>query len=187
MRKLFTFEMVSADGFFEGPHHELNWHMVDDEFHEFSELQLSETDLLLFGRVTYQLMASYWPTAQNDPGVKDKMNNTAKVVFSRTLSKVEWNKTTLFNGNVAAEVARLKKEPGKDIALLGSGEIASLLLKAGLIDEHRIMISPVVLGAGIPLFKNLERSYKLKLLKTRVFTSGNVLLCYQPDNEKIVH
>jgi dihydrofolate reductase len=183
MRKLFLFMMVSLDGFFEGPAHELDWHVVDAEFNEFAARQLDEADMLLFGRVTYQLMASYWPTdlaKTDDPIVTQKMNSLPKIVFSRTLAAADWNNTKLIKENVAAEVARLKQQPGKDLVILGSSNLCISLLRLGLIDELRIMVNPVVLGSGKTLFDGMNSSLKLKLLTTRTFTSGNVLLYYRP-------
>lgn len=175
--------MIALDGFFEGPKRELDWHNVDSEFNEFADRQLSTVDTLLFGRVTYQMMASFWPTAtESDPIIANKMNSLAKLVFSRTLSTVDWNNSRLIKGNIAEEVSKLKNQPGKDIAILGSAAILSALMEANLIDEHRLMIAPIILGAGNPLFSNLERRHPLKLLRSMTFKSGNVLLVYQPDN-----
>lgn len=184
MRKVFLFMMVSLDGFFEGPNHELDWHNVGEEFNEFAIRQLDEIGALLFGRVTYQGMASYWPTPfarENDPVVADKMNNLPKIVFSRTLDKAEWNNSRLVKDNIAEEISRLVKEPGKDLAIFGSSNLAVSLLEMGLIDELRIMVNPIVLGGGTALFDGLKERHKLKLVRTRPFNSGNVLLVYQPE------
>jgi dihydrofolate reductase len=176
--------MIALDGFFEGPKQELDWHNVDEEFHEFAERQLSTVDALLFGRVTYQMMASFWPTAiDSDPVIAGRMNSLPKLVFSRTLNTVEWNNSRLIKGDIAEEVSKLKEQPGKDMALFGSAVVLSALMDANLIDEHRIMIAPIVLGSGNPLFKKMERRHRLKLLRTMTFKSGNVLLVYQPDKE----
>jgi dihydrofolate reductase len=173
--------MVSLDGFFEGPKRELDWHNVDEEFHEFADRQLSTVDALLFGRVTYQMMASFWPNAtKSDPIIAAKMNSLPKLVCSRMLTTVEWNNSRLIKGDIAEEVLKIKNQPGKDIALFGSAGVLSTLMEANLIDEHRIMIAPVVLGSGNSLFKKLERKQPLKLLRTTAFKSGNVLLVYAP-------
>ncbi len=178
--------MISLDGFFEGPKRELDWHNVDKEFHEFAERQLSLVDTLLFGRVTYQMMASFWPTAtESDPMIANTMNSLPKLVFSRTLSAVEWNNSKLMNGDLVEEVSKLKNQPGKDIAILGSAVVVSALMEANLIDEHRIMIAPIILGSGNSLFKNMERRHPLKLLRTTAFKSGNVLLIYKPDDKTV--
>jgi len=186
MRKLFSFNMVTLDGFFEGPNQDISWHNVDAEFNEFAIEQTSTGDTLVFGRVTYQLMASYWPTPdaiKDDPVVADYMNRVPKVVVSRTLKKAEWNNTRLIKDHVAEEITKLKQQPGKDIAVFGSANLLSTLMQLDLVDEHRIMVNPVILGNGNPLFKRTENKLGLKLVRTRTFGNGNVLLCYQPDRE----
>ncbi len=183
MRKLIAFNMVTLDGFFEGPNHDINWHVVDDEFNQFAIEQTSMFGTILFGRVTYQLMASYWPTpaaSTDDPIVAGLMNTLPKVVFSRTLQKAEWNNTRLIKNNIAEEVLKMKQQPGNDLAVLGSANLLSTLMQMDLIDEHWIMVNPVVLGSGNPLFKGVNHQINLKLLKSRTFRSGNVLLYYQP-------
>ena len=186
MGKVFLFMMVSLDGFFEGPNHEIDWHNVDGEFNEFAIEQAKDVGTILFGRRTYELMASYWPTEsamKDDPVVAGMMNNTPKIVFSRTLAEAEWNNTRLVKGNVGEEVSKLKRMPGKDVAIFGSSDLAVSLAKDGLIDEFRIMVNPVVLGGGKRLFEGMEDKLSLKLVKTRTFKSGNVLLYYQPDKK----
>lgn len=186
MRKLFTFNMVSLDGFFEGPNRDISWHNVDDEFNQFAIEQTGSVDTILFGRVTYELMASYWPTTAalaDDPIVADLMNRLPKIVFSRTLQKAEWNNTRLVKNNIAEEIIALKGQPGNNLAVFGSANLISSLHQMNLIDEHRIMVNPVVLGSGTPLFQRIKASTRLKLLKTRTFRSGNVLLYYQPENK----
>ena len=143
-------------------------------------------DTLLFGRVTYQLMASYWPTQsakENDPIVADKMNSIPKIVFSKTLDKAEWNNSRLVKEHIAEEISQLKQQPGRDLAIFGSSNLTASLLQMGLVDELRIMVNPVVLGNGNSLFKGVYEKLNLKLLKTRTFRSGNVLLYYQPDEK----
>jgi dihydrofolate reductase len=175
--------MVTLDGFFEGPNGEIDWHNADEEFNEFAVDQVKSADGLIFGRVTYELMASYWPTpaAQaDDPMVAEKMNTMPKIVFSRTLDKVEWNNTRLVKGDAVKEISQLKQEPGKDLLIFGSADLASSLTKHSLIDEYRIMVNPVVLGKGKPLFKDVKEKLNLRLLKTKTFGNGNVLLYYEP-------
>jgi dihydrofolate reductase len=186
MRKLFVFNLVTLDGYFEGPNRDISWHNVDAEFNEYAIDMLDSVDTLLFGRVTYDLMAGFWPTPdaiKNDPIVAEKMNSLPKIVFSRTLTKVEWHNTRLVKDNIEEEIKKMKTKPGKDMVLLGSGIIMSVLAQSGLIDEYRIMVNPVVLGNGNPLFKGIRDRLKLKLLTTRTFKSGNVLLYYQPVTE----
>jgi dihydrofolate reductase len=183
MRKVFLFMMVSLDGFFEGPDHEIDWHNVDEEFNEFAINQLNELDMILFGRITYEGMASFWPTPfakENDPIVAEKMNTTPKIVVSKTLARADWQNTRLIKEHVSEEIAQLKQQPGKDIAIFGSSDLAVSLLQMGLLDEVRVIVNPVVLGNGKLLFKGLHEQLKLKLLKTHQFNSGNVLLYYEP-------
>jgi dihydrofolate reductase len=185
VRKLFSFNMVTLDGFFEGPSQEIDWHNADEEFNEFAIEQTSSVDTLLFGRVTYQLMASYWPTetaVSADPILADLMNRLSKVVFSRTLERVEWNNTRLIRENAQKEVMNLKMQPGKDLAIFGSANLISSLMD--VIDEHRVMVNPILLRRGNPLFRDTGDRVKLKLAGTRKFDSGNVLLSYQPLKEQ---
>ncbi len=182
MRKVLVFNLVTLDGFFEGPNHDISWHNVDAEFNDLAEQQLADLGMLVFGRVTYELMASYWPTPtaiENDPHVANAMNALPKVVFSRTLKTADWQNTRLVSTDAAVEVANLKQQAGKDIALFGSAQLQSSLLQTGLIDELRLMLNPIILGRGTPLFKP-EDHLKLTLLDTKPFRSGNVLLIYAP-------
>jgi dihydrofolate reductase len=183
MAKLIVFNMVSADGFFEGKNRELNWHTVDADFNNFSIAQLEAADTLIFGRVTYELMASYWPTPdvmKNDPIVAEKMNSLRKVVFSTTLTGSDWKNVELHSGNVASVVDTLKKSGQKDIMVLGSGTLASVLGTLNLVDEYRFMISPILLGQGRSLFSGFLNRVPLRLIESRPFASGNVVLRYAP-------
>lgn len=183
MRKVILFMMVTLDGFFEGVNGDISWHNVDEEFNEYAIAQLNSADTLFFGRVTYGFMASYWPTPDattNDPIVADKMNSISKVVFSKTLEKAEWQNTRLVKDNIADEIMKMKQQAGKDIFIFGSSNLTVSLAEHGLVDEYRIMVNPVVLGNGKPLLKGINDTLPLKLLKTKVFHSGNVLLSYQP-------
>jgi dihydrofolate reductase len=183
MRKVFAFEVASLDGYYVGPKQEFDWPVVDQEFDEFSQRQLEEVDTLLFGRVTYEMMASYWPTPEareGDPKTAAAMNDLPKLVASRTLDQVGWENSTLVRGDVAEELARLKQQPGKDIAIFGSFDLTVSLLPAGLVDELRIMVSPLLLGDGLSLFRTASGRTSLKLLDVRRFDSGNVLLTYEP-------
>lgn len=183
MRNVFLFNMVTLDGFFEGPNQDISWHHTDEEFNEFAIDQLNEIGTLLFGRVTYQGMASYWPTElakRNDPAIAELMNSLPKVVFSKTLDKVEWNNSRLVKENAEKQVSALKQQPGKDIAIFGSSKLAASLADHGLIDEYRLIVNPVFLGNGTSLLKGIKNKLDLKLLKARTFASGNVLLYYAP-------
>lgn len=187
MRRLFMFNMMTLDGFFEGPDRDISWHRVDAEFNAYAVEMLDAVDVLLFGRVTYELMARYWPTPEalkDDPLVAGRMNRRSKIVFSRTLEKADWNNTRLIKDRMEEEILRLKQEPGRDLVLLGSGKVASQLGPAGLIDEYRVMVNPVVLGRGTPLFSGINERLHLRLLRTRTFGNGNVLLNYEPAGKE---
>jgi dihydrofolate reductase len=183
MRKLFSFNFMTLDGFFEGVQQDLSWHNVDEEFNEFAAEQLTTIGVILFGRVTYQGMASYWPTPfaiDDDPVVTAQMNRLSKIVVSRTLDKAEWNNTRLITDNLAEEIVKLKQQPGKDLAIFGSANLTASLVRMGLVDELRVMVNPVILGQGTPLFNGITEKIKLNLVQTRMFRNGNVLLYYQP-------
>jgi dihydrofolate reductase len=174
--------IVSADGYHADPGQALDWHTVDEEFSQFALAQLREADTLVFGRVTYELMAAFWPTPvgeESDPDVAKAMNTTPKIVISRTLAQATWAGTQIVSTHVEEELAKLKQQPGRDIVISGSSTLTAGLLQTGLLDEVRIMVNPVVLGQGRSLFAGAGKT-GLKLLKTRQFASGNVLLCYQP-------
>jgi dihydrofolate reductase len=179
VRRLFWQQMMSLDGFMEGEKGtgDLDWFVTDDEFGKYIEEMGKTIDTIVFGRVTYQMMAAYWPTS-NEPEAP-MMNDLPKVVFSRTLNQVEWKNSRLAGPDVAQEIAQLKRQGGKDIAMFGSSDLASTFMRLNLIDEYRIMVNPVVIGRGHPLFKNVERT-RLQLVKARPFRTGNVMLYYQP-------
>ena len=183
MRKVIFFMLTSLDGYFEAPGGDIGWHNVDEEFNEFAIQQTGEFGGLLFGRVTYELMASYWPTEaaqRDDPEIAGIMNSLPKIVFSRTLKSADWSNTRLVSDDYVGEVSRLKQGAGKDVAIFGSSDLAVSLIEHGLIDEFRIMVNPVALGDGKPLFSGLKSKLDLKLLRTKTFKSGNVLLYYEP-------
>jgi dihydrofolate reductase len=185
MRKAIIFVMTSLDGYFEGSNGDLSWHNVDAEFNDFAAEQLDEADILLFGRKTYELMAGYWPSdtaVTNDPIIAGMMNSKPKIVFSKSMDKAEWNNTRLLS-DVGAGILELKEQPGKDLLILGSANLAVSLIEQKLIDEFRIMVNPVVLGDGAILFDGIKDRHKLKLLNIITFKSGNVLLNYTPANE----
>lgn len=180
MRKLFSFNMVTLDGFFEGPNRDINWHNVDEEFNEFAVEQTSSVDMLLFGRVTYLGMASYWPTPAaiaDDPQVAALMNSLPKVVFSKTLQSADWENSRLIRDQAQEEILKLKAQPGKDMAIFGSANLISTIMD--VVDEHRVLVNPVLLGEGTPLFKHAGAPLKLHLVNVRRFNSGNILLSYQ--------
>jgi dihydrofolate reductase len=184
MRKVIVFNMITLDGYFAGPNGDIDWHSVDEEFNQFAIAQLNEVGALLFGRVTYELMAGYWPTpaaAADDTEVANLMNQLPKFVFSRTLDRAGWQNTQLVKTGAADQVASLKQQPGSDLFIFGSGKLVASLIQDGLIDEFRLIVSPLVLGRGQPMFADLQKPLKLKLEKTRTFKNGNVLLYYQVE------
>jgi len=187
MKKLISFQMMTLDGYFEGPGGELDWHNADEEFNEFSVSQLRNADTLVFGRKTYEMMERFWTSAyaeETDAATTVLMNDLPKVVFSETLHEVRWNNAVLYNKDLKEVIQALRsseENTGKDILLFGSADLASSLIENGLIDEFRIIVNPLVLGSGIPFFKNSGHRLKMKLINSMVFNSGNVLLCYKPQ------
>lgn len=188
MRKIIFQMLISLDGNFEGPGHDISWHNVDAEFNDYAIDLLRKIDTILFGRVTYDMMAAYWPTSlalRDDPVVAGLMNSMHKVVFSSTLQQATWENTRLVKTNAIEEIRRLKKHPGKDMAIFGSSDLAASLLPTAQIDEFHIIINPLVLGRGKPLFCGVKERIQLELIKTRTFRNGNVLLVYKPvEREK---
>jgi dihydrofolate reductase len=186
MQKLMVFNNVSLDGYFVDANGDMRWaHNTkpDAEWDAFVAGNATGDGRLLFGRITYDLMASYWPTpmaAKNTPAMADGMNRFSKVVFSRTMDKASWNNTRLVKGDPVAEVRKMKSEPGAGMCILGSGSIVSQLAQEGLIDRFDIAVIPVVLGKGRTMFDGVTKRLNLKAIKTRAFANGNVLLCYEP-------
>lgn len=185
MRKLSVFNSVTLDGYFSGPNGDIGWAHEgadDPDFHSFVEENAKGGGALLFGRKTYELMKSYWPTPEamkNDPVVAEKMNSLPKVVFSRTLDKADWNNTTLVKGDLATHVRKMKEEPGEDMVIMGSGSIVSQLTQKGLIDEYQVVVVPVVLGDGKTMFDGVKEKVPLELKKTRSFDNGRVFMRYE--------
>jgi dihydrofolate reductase len=185
MRKVIAFLHVSADGYFAGPGGDLSWarHEQDTEYKAFADENARRDSVLLFGRVTYQMMAGWWPSPmalEREPVMAERMNATPKIVFSRTLDKASWNNTTLLKGDAVDEVRALKQEDGADLVILGSGTIVKTLAQAGLVDEFQLLITPVALGAGRTAFEGVPEKLELQLTSTRAFSNGKVLLGYKP-------
>jgi dihydrofolate reductase len=184
MRKLSVFNQITLDGYFTDPKGDMSWaHKQDPEWTAFTSENASGGGELLFGRVTYEMMSSFWPSPQAHalaPTVAQRMNQLPKVVFSRTLEKADWNNTKLVQGHLESEVQKLKAGPGQDMVLMGSGSVVSQLAQARLIDSYQIIISPTVLGRGKTLFAGVTEKFQLKLEKTRTFSNGNVVLWYTP-------
>ena len=185
MRRLIYWMMVSLDGFVEGPSHELDWPLVDEELHTYINGEVRSADALLYGRRTYELMAGYWPEADtyaSSPPYEAEFarlwRDLPKVVFSTTLEQVGWN-TTIVSENVADEVARLKTQPGNDLVLFGGPDVAGALDELRAIDVYRLNVCPIVLGGGKPFFKSPGDRVGLSLVDTQTFESGVVLLEYE--------
>jgi dihydrofolate reductase len=182
MGKLLVFEHVSLDGFFVDRNGDMSWaHKSDPEWDAFSKENASGEGILLFGRVTYDLMKSYWPTSkamENDPELAKRMNHLPKVVFSRRLEKADWENTRLVKQNIEAEVQKMKKNSEEGLTILGSGTIVSQLTQAGLVDEYQFVVNPIVLGNGRTLFEGIKNKVNLKLTQTRSFKNGNTVLTY---------
>lgn len=182
MRKVIMSNLMTLDSFMAGPNGEIDWFVVDKEFDAYARELFDGVDTLLFGRVTWELMAGFWPTPAadtEDPFITERMNSLAKVVFSTTLETAEWANTRLVRGNPVEEVPQLKRQAGGDMMIFGSGTLVSALAPPGLIDEYRIVVNPVVLGSGKPLFRDIEKKIDLKLLKTRTLACGDVILYYR--------
>jgi dihydrofolate reductase len=182
MPKLAAFNNVTLDGYFTGPKGAMSWAQNDDpEWNEFVIQNAMPEGVLLFGRVTYQLMTMYWPTpqaAKNNPILAERMNSLSKIVFSRTLDKATWSNTRLVTGDMETEVRKLKAGPGKDMAILGSGSIIAQLTQAGLVDSYQVVVHPVILGAGRTMFEGVTKPVPLKRTGARSFQNGNMLLTY---------
>lgn len=186
MAKLLVFNSVTLDGYFAGPNGDMSWaHEGSDdaEWQAFVAGNASGDSRLLFGRVTYDMMAGYWPTpmaAQNDPVVAERMNSLRKLVASRTMETPAWKNTTVIKGDLVSEVRKLKSDGGPDIAILGSGSVTSQLAQAGVIDEFQLVMCPVVLGSGKQLFRDISKRIDLTLKSTRSFANGKTVLFYEP-------
>lgn len=196
MRNVILSMMVSLDGSIARSDGDLNWFLSDEGFEAEMLSLLRGVDAMMFGRVSYELLAKYWPSAgalasADAPGgftSKDReiefaglMNSIPKVVFSRTLSKADWGPATIIRENIAGEIARMKREPGKDLVLFAGAGIASAFANLDLLDEYRLMVHPIVLAKGIPLFKGVTEERKLRLLRTRALSSGVILVQYERD------
>jgi len=184
MRRLIVFNQVTLDGYFTDTKGDISWaHKRDPEWDAFVQGNAQQNGEFVFGRVTYQMMASYWPTPaamQNNPVVAERMNSSSKVVFSRTLVEVSWKNTRLLKDSPASEVRKMKNESGPGMVIFGSGTIVSQLAQEGLIDEYQLVVNPVVIGKGRTMFENVSKKLSLKRTNTRTFSNGNVFACYEP-------
>lgn len=186
MRNVVLFMHMSLDGFAAGSHGELNWVSFDEELKKYAESIVSKVGSPVYGRVTYQLMESYWPTVLKNPAATEYeiaharwIENVEKIVFSRSLKSVEWNNTKLIKDNVADEVLKLKQKPGKDLVVFGSPGLAHSLMELGLVDEYQLTLNPVLLGSGIPVFEKIKSRSDLQLLEAKTLKSGVIGLHYK--------
>jgi dihydrofolate reductase len=185
MRKLVVFNHVSLDGYFVDANGDMSWakaHSQDADWNAFVAENASGGGTLVFGRVTYDMMAGFWPTPlarETMPEVAERMNSLPKVVFSRTMDKAEWSNTTLIKGELAAEMLKMKQQPGDDMVILGSGSIVSQLTQKGLIDSYQVIVNPIVLGKGRTMFDGVKEKLRLNLTKSQTFGNGNVFLSYE--------
>lgn len=181
MRRLVMWSLMSLDGFIEGPGRDISWHadIWGEELEALSKETGWRAGALVFGRITYELMANYWPTATGE--IADYMNGLPKFVFSRSLKSVDWANAILLRGDPAEEVAELKRAPGKDIFVFGSADLSATLIEAALIDEYRIGLSPLFLGDGGRLFKPMPEKRKLKLIDSHPHSTGVIILRYEPQ------
>lgn len=183
MRKLSAFIFLSLNGYYKDGQNDISWHRHGQEENEFASDSMKSDNILLFGRITYELMAGYWPTPmamQQDPDVAAGMNQASKIVFSRTLTSTGWNNTTIMKENVLEQITKMKETPGHDMTILGSGTVVSQFTAHHLIDEFALMIDPVILDKGTSLFSGIPVSQNLQLVNSRTFKSGAVLLQYRP-------
>jgi dihydrofolate reductase len=192
MRRVIVSNSISLDGFASGPNGELDWFaykgfLKGTEVGSYTRALLTKVDSILLGRQTYEEFSSRWPTrTDDDPVITERMNNLPKLVFSRSLKQVAWGKwgtAKLVKEDAATAISKMKREPGRDMLVLGSFTLVSALMKAGLIDEYQLIVYPVVLGKGMPEFKDLNERYSLDLIDVKRFKSGAVELVYQPLTE----
>ncbi len=184
MRKIILMMSISLDGFIEGPERQIDWHRVDDELHTHFNEQLKPMGAFVMGRVTYELMSGFWPTADRDPSSPGPMVEFAriwrdmpKIVYSRTLTRADWS-TTVVPEVVVDEVLKLKAQPGGDLSL-GGADLAAAFMTHDLIDEYRLYVHPVIIGRGKPLFRPSDTKMDLRLVESRAFGNGVVLLRYE--------
>ena len=195
MRRIVAFNRVTADGYFAGPNGNLDWVVPEEELDKAATKSLPGSDTILFGRRTYELFEGFWPHALDDsptapdphgagrrsPGIRAMaiwINETTKVVFSRTLKGVTWRNSRLLHELDPREIEAMKRQPGKDMMVFGSGSIVSQLAQHDLIDEYQFVVSPVLLGGGRSLLSGVSKSLRLDLLEAKKYQSGNVKLRY---------
>jgi dihydrofolate reductase len=192
MRKIISFMHISLDGFVAGPNGEMDWIKVDEELFDHVGKRISEGDTALYGRVTYEMMESYWPTAGTQPGASKHdiehskwYSKVHKVVLSKTMKDEGLPNTTIISDNLADRINKIKQSPngGKDILLFGSPTATHSLIQQNLIDGYWLFVNPIILGRGIPLFADIKNKIKLNLLTTKQFTCGVTELNYTVDRQ----
>ena len=186
MKKLSVFNFLALNGYYKGLNEDISWHRHGAEEAEFAAQGAQTESTLLFGRKTFEMMASYWPTPQgvrDNPGVAEGMNKSQKIVLTTTLKTVTWQNTQIIGGNAIEEIRKLKEKGNNDITVLGSGSVVTQLAAAGLIDVFQFMVDPVLLGDGTAALKGLSQTLSLKLIDSRTFKSGVVMLTYEPTKE----
>jgi dihydrofolate reductase len=186
MRKIVLFMHTTLDGFAAGPKGEMDWIHVDDEIFDYAGNQTDEADAALYGRVTYQMMDAYWPTAGDQPGaskhdIKHSLwyNSVEKIILSRTLDSNNLQRTTVISKNILEQITKIKQQPGKNILIFGSPTAVQSLLQEDLIDEFWFFVNPIVLGKGTSFFGGVTDSLKLTLVSNHIFSSGVVCLQYK--------
>jgi len=191
MRKVVLFMHVSLDGFVAGPNGELDWISYDKELEEKAEEIVRNVGSPMYGRTTYQMMESYWPTVLKKPAASKHelehaqwVENIPKIVFSTTLHKADWNNTRLIKDRIPEELSKLKQQPGKDLVIFGSPGLSHHLMSLDLIDAYQLTINPVLLGSGIPLFKNIKNKTALKLAQSEKLNSGVLVNYYETHRIK---
>jgi dihydrofolate reductase len=190
LRKIIVTTWISLDGFLAGPNGEMNWVMVDQAMGQYEDDLVSSADTLILGRVTYQSFAGSWPHVPDNPSVSEgereyarKLNSMRKIVFSKSLEKAEWNNSQLVREVLPQEIAGMKQESGKDMVIYGSASIVQAFTNLGLIDEYQLLVHPIVLGSGKPLFAGIAKPAHLRLLQTKSFPSGVIGLYYAPQSK----
>ena len=182
MRKLTVFNFVSLNGYFQGADGDISWAHSRPE-NDYGAEMLKAGDMLLFGRKTYEMMVQFWPTPEamkTAPEIAEGMNKAEKIVFSRTLDKVDWSNARLIKDNIVEEIKKMKQTSGSNMTVLGSGTIVNQFADAGLIDELQLMMHPVALSEGTPILKDINKNLELKLTDSKTFDSGNIVLVYKP-------
>jgi dihydrofolate reductase len=183
MRTISSFTFLTINGFYKGINNDISWHIHGEEGNQYSIDRLQSGNILMFGRVTYEMMFSFWPTEaafSMFPTVAEKMNNSEKLVVSNSLHSASWQNSKIISGDIISQITQLKNTPGKNISILGSGTLITALTDAGLIDEYEFLIDPLAIGKGSPIFQNIENTLNLKFTESKVFEkSGSILLTYK--------